>query len=73
MEKKYTFWERLTSDTPTFFKRMQVFGISLAGMGTSLSQITGMPVKLTTIIIAIGSTIAVLAQFAVKQYEPLND
>ncbi|QHS56055.1 hypothetical protein GWR56_11115 [Mucilaginibacter sp. 14171R-50] len=73
MEKKYTFWERLKSDTPTFFKRMQVFGIGLAGMGTSLSQITGMPVKLTTIIIAIGSTIAVLAQFAVKQYEPLND
>ena len=72
MEKKFGFLERVISDTPTFFRRAQVFGLSLAGLGTSLTQIDGIPAGLTTILISVGTTIAIIAQFAVKQCEPLN-
>jgi hypothetical protein len=72
MEKKYSFWERLTSDTPSFFKRAQIFGASLAGLGTSLTQVYGIPSKVCIVLISIGSCIAVISQFAVQQYEPIN-
>ncbi|RYD84526.1 MAG: hypothetical protein EOP54_32200 [Sphingobacteriales bacterium] len=72
MEKRYTMWERILSDTPTFFKRTQIFGLGLAGLGTSLTQVDGVPVKLTTALISIGSAIAVIAQFAVKQCETIH-
>lgn len=68
MEQKLTMWERVKSDTPSFFIRLQVLGLGLAGLGTSLTQVNGIPNKLTTILISTGSTIALVAQFAVKQY-----
>lgn len=71
MEKKYSFVERITSATPTFFKRVQIFGVGLAGLGVSLTQIHGIPVQLTTALISTGTAIAAIAQFAVKQCEPL--
>jgi hypothetical protein len=67
MEKILTLWERLASDTPSFFKKAQLLGLALAGLGTSLSQVQGVPVKLTTIFISAGSAMAIIAQFAVKQ------
>ena len=70
MEKKYGFWERITSDTPTFFKRAQAFGLGLAALGTTLTQIGHIPQNITTAAIAIGGTVAALAQFAVKQCDP---
>ncbi|MES2807023.1 MAG: hypothetical protein V4619_00260 [Bacteroidota bacterium] len=65
-------WQRLIAATPPFFKRLQTFGIGLAGLGVSLSQISGLPVKLTTIIISVGSTITIVSQFAVQQLKPIN-
>jgi hypothetical protein len=72
MQNKLTLWQRACSDTPAFFRGAQVFGISLAGLGTSLAQVSGIPPKLCTIMISAGSAITILAQFAVKQYQPLN-
>lgn len=72
MKKKLTLIGRITSDTPAFFKRVQLFGFSLVGLGTSLTQVTGIPAKVCTIIISIGSTMAVISQFAVKQLQPYN-
>ncbi len=67
-----TLWQRFISDTPTFFKKAQAFGFGLAGLGTSLTQVAGIPDKLSTILISAGTTVAVIAQFAVKQSENLT-
>lgn len=72
MQKPLTPLQRILSDTPTFFKRAQLFGIGLTGLGTSLTQVHGIPHNLCTILISVGSTIAIAAQFAVKQSEPLT-
>jgi len=72
MTTQPTLWQRLFSDTPSFFKKIQVFGLALAGLGTSLSQVQGIPLKLITILISAGSAMAILAQFAVKLDEPNN-
>jgi hypothetical protein len=72
MQKKLTLLERFKSDTPGFFKRAQLFGLGLAGVGTSLAGVAGIPAKLCTILISSGSAVAIIAQFAVKQYEPIN-
>lgn len=69
MEKKYSFLERLTSDTPAFFKKAQIFGIGLASLGGSLATVPAIPAKIPTILISIGTSIAAIAQFAVKQSE----
>lgn len=71
MEKKLTLWERITKATPLFFKKAQALGLSLAALGTSLTQVEGIPAKVITVLISVGTTITVLAQFAVKQYEPI--
>ena len=73
MEQKFTIWERVKSDTPSFFVRMQILGLSLASLGTSLTQISGIPAKICTILISAGSTLALVGQFAVKQYQPLDN
>ncbi len=75
MEKEiiYSFWERLKSDTPTFFKRAQLFGVGLVTLGTSLTQINGIPATVTTIMMSVGGALAAIAQFAVKQCEPVAD
>jgi hypothetical protein len=72
MEKKYTFWERIISDTPAFFKQAQMFGASLVVLSVSLSEIKAIPVQIVTVLASIGCTIAALAQFAVKQCETVN-
>jgi len=72
MQNNYTLWERIRSDTPRFFRRAQAFGLALAGLGTSLNQVSGVPAKLTTALISAGTAVAVIAQFAVKQAEPLD-
>ena len=70
MEKRFSFLERIVSDTPTFFKRVQSFGLGLAALGTALTQIQGIPNNLIAGLISAGTAIAAIAQFAVKQYEP---
>ncbi len=72
MEKKFSLLQRVTSDTPAFFKRAQTFGLGLAALGTALTQIHGIPNNIITALISTGTAIAAIAQFAVKQYEPDN-
>ncbi len=72
METHPSLWQRVLSKTPLFFKKTQLFGIGLAGLGTSLTQVAGIPSKLTAVLISVGTTIAVVAQFAVKQSDPLT-
>ena len=67
--QKLTLWQRIISDTPAFFKKAQVFGIGLAGLGGTLTTIHGIPAGLTTALISAGSAIAAIAQFAVKMDE----
>jgi hypothetical protein len=71
MTTNYTLWERIRSDTPRFFRRAQVFGLGLATLGSSLTQVSEIPAVITTTLISAGSTITLIAQFAVKQSEPL--
>jgi hypothetical protein len=70
MEKNYTLWQRITSDTPTFFKQVQVFALGLAGLGGTLATIHGIPENLTTALISAGTAIAAIAQFAVAPQPP---
>ncbi len=66
MEEKLTLLQRITSATPVFFKKVQVFGIGLAGLGGTLAAIHGIPANLTTTLISAGTALAALAQFAVE-------
>jgi len=72
MQPYYTLWQRIAAATPLFFKKLQVLGVGLAGLGTSLTQVTGVPVKISTALISVGATITIISQFAVKQCEPVN-
>lgn len=67
--EKLTIWQRIIADTPAFFKRAQVFGISLVTLATTLSQIGSLPGQIITIATTVGATITAISQFAVKQYE----
>ena len=71
MKTNYTLWERIRSDTPQLFRRAQVFGLGLATLGSSLAQVNGIPSNITTALISAGTAITLIAQFAVKQSEPL--
>jgi amino acid permease len=73
MEKKYSFWERIKSDTPLFFKKLQVLGAGLVTLSLSLSKIGVIPPVITGIAAAVGTTLAAVAQLAVKQNEPENE
>lgn len=64
--QKLTLFQRITSDTPAFFKKVQVFGIGLAGLGGTLAAIHGIPSGLTASLISAGTAVAAIAQFAVK-------
>ena len=72
MEKSYSLWQRISSATPNFFQRIQVFALGLASLGGTLATIQGVPEKLTTILITAGTAVAAIAQFAVKQSETDN-
>jgi len=69
MKENYTLLQRILSDTPAFFKKAQIFGIGLAGLGGTLATIHGIPSGLTTSLISAGSAVAAIAQFAVKMDE----
>jgi hypothetical protein len=70
MDEKLTLLQRITSATPVFFKRVQVFGVGLAGLGGTLAAIHGIPANLTTTLISAGTALAALAQFAVETKAP---
>ena len=64
--QKLTPWQRIISDTPAFFKKAQVFGIGLAGLGGTLATIDGIPSSLTASLISAGTAVTAIAQFAVS-------
>ena len=70
MQNPYTLWQRLSSATPAFFKRVQVFALGLAGLGGTLATINGIPATLTTSLISVGTAVAAIAQFAVAPLPP---
>lgn len=70
MEKNPTLWQRITSATPAFFKKVQAFALGLAALGGTLATINGIPAKISTALISAGTAIAAIAQFAVKFEEP---
>jgi hypothetical protein len=72
MEKKYSLWQRITADTPAFFKWWQRFGLGLTALGAELAHLQTLPQPWCTAFISIGGTLAVVSQFAVKQCEPIN-
>jgi hypothetical protein len=67
--QKLSLWQRITSDTPAFFKKVQVLGVGLAGLGGTLATIHGIPSGLTACLISAGTAVAAIAQFAVKMDE----
>jgi len=66
MQQKPSLWQRITSDTPAFFKKVQIFALGLAGLGGTLATIQGIPQGLSTTLISAGTAVAAIAQFAVK-------
>ncbi len=72
MQNTYTLWQRITAATPPFFKRLQIFGVGLTGLGTSLTQVAGISAKIPAALISIGSTITIISQFAVQQSDHLT-
>ena len=69
MHPKLTLWQRIISDTPAFIKKIQIFGVGLAGLGGTLATIHGIPIGLNTSLISAASAVAAIAQFAVKMDE----
>lgn len=69
------FFKRLTSPTPAFFVKMQVFGVSLVGLGATLTKTEGVPSEIVLIggkLIWVGGTIIAVAQFAMKTTAPVT-
>jgi hypothetical protein len=66
MQQKLSLLQRILSETPAFFKKVQIFALGLAGLGGTLATIQGIPQSLTTTLISAGTAVAAIAQFAVK-------
>lgn len=61
-------WNRLTANSPVFFKKLQYFGLYLSGLGTSLIAIPGIPEKISAIggyLITAGMVLSVAAKLPV--------
>lgn len=59
---------RLANPSPTFFKKIQVIGVAVLGIGTALVATPGLPAIITTIggYLITGGTIAtIIAKFTV--------
>lgn len=66
--------KRLSAETPTFFKRLRAFGLSLTGTGTALVAIPGIPEKLSYYAgsaIWVGAVIAAVSQLTCKSPDNL--
>ncbi len=60
---------RLSHPSPTFFKKIQVIGVSILGIGTALVATPGLPIIIATIggYLITGGTIAtIVAKFTVS-------
>ena len=68
-------WNRLWAETPTFFKRLRAFGLSLAGAGTAIVSIPNIPEKLSYYAghaIWVGMVAAAVSQLTAKDPSQLQ-
>lgn len=68
-------FKRLIAETPTYFKRVRLFGLSLSAAGASITAISGIPEKVNGYAgqaIWIGAVIAIVAQMACAKPEDLK-
>lgn len=68
-------YERIMAETPSFFKKLRTFGISLSGLGTALVAIPNVPEKIITYgsnFIWIGLVISAVSQLTVKDTNDLT-
>lgn len=68
---KMGLWARLKSETPLFFKRVQLLGASLVTLSAALMAEPDLPAAVKpylTYVATIGGVMAAVSQFAVKQY-----
>jgi hypothetical protein len=66
-------WDRIQSDTPIFFKKIQAIGAALVAMKASVIAIPGISPELQSIATQaaiIGGVMAVVGQFACKDKTP---
>lgn len=59
--------QRIMSDTPAFFKKLQIFGATLIGVKAALLPITGLPPMvglIATKIAIVGAVIVAVSQLA---------
>lgn len=71
-----TILQRLSLETPVFFKKLRALGLSVSSIGTALVSIPGVPSKVNAIgaqLIWIGLTVAAVAQLTVKNPEQINN
>lgn len=69
------FWSRVLAETPTFFKRIRTFGLSLAATGTAIVAIPNIPDKLSNYAgtaIWVGAVMAAIAQLTAKDPSQLS-
>lgn len=65
---------RLTSPSPTFFKKIRAIGLSLVGIGTALATAPAIPailVAMSAHLITAGTIATIVAQFTVVDPEVL--
>jgi len=61
-------WNRLTANSPKFFKKLQYFGLYLSAVGGGLIAIPGVPEKIATVggyLLTAGAVISVVAKLPV--------
>lgn len=66
--------DRLTAETPKFFKRLRAFGLSLSAAGGAIVAIPGVPENVKHIaghFIWIGAVVAAVSQLAAQNPEEL--
>lgn len=68
-------WNRLASNSPSFFKKLQYFGLYLTGIGGGLIAIPGIPEKISAIggyLLTAGAVLSVVAKLPVTNPEEVK-
>lgn len=68
-------WNRLTANSPKFFKKLQYFGLYLSGLGGGLVAIPGISEKIAAIggyLLTAGAVISVVAKLPVTNPEDVK-
>lgn len=68
-------WKRICANTPSFFKRVAMLGVGIAGTGGAIIVIPNIPPKLEAIatnMIWIGATMASVSKLTVSNSEDIK-